>query len=186
MLAKTIFAATLALAATVQAAVPNHTHFNDPVSAEGDLSLVLIAGGNYTYSWSTSCATGEIISPNPTAVEVQLVKANTANSASLAAHIGTVDCTAASGRQTWSPPVEQANTGDAFSLRLVLGPVGGDVYSGKFLIKTKDAPADKPAATSGGATNPSATPAGGKSGASILTPVLAGAAAVAAGALMFL
>ncbi|KAF9549791.1 hypothetical protein EC957_002857 [Mortierella hygrophila] len=182
MLAKTIIVATLALAATVQAVVPNHTHFNDPVSADGDLSTVFVAGGNYTYSWSTSCASGEVIASNPTAVEVQLVKADNPNTASLVATLGTMDCSGASGHEKWVPPTSEADSGHIYSLRLVLGTK--DVYSGKFLIKSKEA-ASKPATPSGSAASPSATTTKG-SGASIVAPVLAGAAAVAAGALMFL
>ncbi|KAF9140675.1 hypothetical protein BGX30_006159 [Mortierella sp. GBA39] len=182
MLAKTIIVATLALAATVQAVVPNHTHFNDPVSADGDLSTVYVAGGNYTFSWSTSCASGEVIAPNPTAVEIQLVKADNPNLATLVASLGTMDCSGASGHNDWVPPTSEADSGHIYSLRLILGTK--DVYSGKFLIKSKEA-ASKPATPSGGAASPSATTAKG-SGASIVAPVLAGAAAVAAGALMFL
>ncbi|KAH7047843.1 hypothetical protein BKA57DRAFT_463484 [Linnemannia elongata] len=181
MLAKTIIAATLALAATVQAAVPNHIYFTDPVSAADDTSAVFEAGRNYTFSWSTSCTTGDAIAPNPTAVEVQLVKADSPNQASLVAVLGTLDCTGPSGHNPWVPPTSEADNGHIYSLRLVVG--AKDVYSGRFQIKSKDA-ISKPSAT-GGAANPAATTPG-KSGASIVTPVLAGAAAVAAGALMFL
>ncbi|KAG0322003.1 hypothetical protein BGZ97_009389 [Linnemannia gamsii] len=183
MLAKTIIAATLALAATVQAEVPNHTHFNDPVAAPDDLSTVFIAGGNFTFSWTTSCASGEVISPNPTAVDVQLVKADSALTASLVTGLGKLDCSGTSGHSYWTPPLSEADKGHAYAIRLVLGPK--DVYSGRFLIKSKEN-MDKPATPSGGATNPGATPAGKTNSAGILTPVLAGAAAVAAGALMFL
>ncbi|KAF9154869.1 hypothetical protein BG015_011735 [Linnemannia schmuckeri] len=182
MLAKTILAATLALAATVQAVVPNHIHFNDPVSNEGDLSTVYIAGGNYTFSWSTSCASGDVVAPNPTAVEIQLIKADNPLAASLVAVLGTMDCTGPSGHNNWSPPASEADSGHIYSLRLIVG--AKDVYSGKFLIKSKEA-ASKPSSASGAANSATTTPVKG-SGASIVTPVLAGAAAIAAGALMFL
>ncbi|KAF8933827.1 hypothetical protein BGZ47_010688 [Haplosporangium gracile] len=182
MLAKTILVATLALAATVQAVVPNHTYFTDPVSADGDLSTVFIAGSNATFSWSTSCASGEAIAANPAAVDVQLVNADKSNAASLVATLGTMDCSGASGHHYWTPPASEADSGHIYSLRLIVGAT--DVYSGKFLIKSKDA-ASKPN-TSSGAANPAATSPTAGSGASIVTPVLAGVAAAAAGALMFL
>ncbi|KAK3829611.1 MAG: hypothetical protein JOS17DRAFT_748813 [Linnemannia elongata] len=183
MLAKTIIAATLALAATVQAVVPNHTYFTDPVSADGDLSTVFEAGKNQTFSWSTSCASGEVIAPNPAAVEIQLIKADNPLTASLVSVLGTMDCTGASGHNNWVPPTSEADSGHIYSLRLIIG--AKDVYSGKFLIKSKEG-MSKPATPSGGAANPAASTPTKGSGASIVAPVLAGAAAVAAGALMFL
>ncbi|KAG0280320.1 hypothetical protein BGZ95_010520 [Linnemannia exigua] len=182
MLAKTIIAATLALAATVSAQTPNHIYFTYPISKAGDSSQIMEAGKNITFSWSTPCNAGEWISPNPTAVSVQLVNANNAEAVGFVSEVTKIDCTGNSGNNYWVPPAEYANDGNVYSLRMQIG--AHDVYSGNFKIGSKNAPV-KPSGSAPGTSTPSNTPAAGNAG-NILTPVLSGAAAIAAGALMFL
>ncbi|KAG0378517.1 hypothetical protein BGX24_003596 [Mortierella sp. AD032] len=181
MLAKTFIAATLALAATVSAQVPNRIYFTHPISAPGDNSQVMEAGKNISFSWTTSCTTGEWTSPTPTAVAVQLVNANSITAVGFVAEVTKIDCTGASGNNYWIPPTEFANDNNIYALRMQIG--GNDVYSGNFKIGSKNAPV-QPTGSSAGGAKPTDTP---KTGAgNILAPVLSGAAAIAAGALMFL
>ncbi|KAF9117608.1 hypothetical protein BGW39_002023 [Mortierella sp. 14UC] len=179
MLAKTIIAASLALVATVSAQVPNHIYFTYPISKTGDNSQIMEAGKNITFSWTTSCNSGEWIAPNPTAVAVQLVNANDASAVGFVAQVTTIDCTGNAGNNYWVPPAEYANDGNTYSLRMQIG--AHDVYSGNFKIGSKNAPV-KPSGSAPATTTPSNTPSSGN----IVTPALAGAAAIAAGALMFL
>ncbi|KAF9933556.1 hypothetical protein FBU30_005198 [Linnemannia zychae] len=182
MLAKTIIAATLALAATVSAQVApatNHITFTDPVGDDG--SRVYIAGKNTTFGWSGSCTKGDWIAPVPTAVSVELVNSDNSNAVQFVAEVTKFDCSGPSGNAPWVPPTDVADQGNLFSLRMRLG--ANDVYSGKFKIQTKTGPVTPPPSENKPSPTPNAPP---KSAANIVAPVLSGAAAIAAGALMFL
>ncbi|KAF9093108.1 hypothetical protein BGX29_010081 [Mortierella sp. GBA35] len=177
--------ASLAVAATVLAqtpGVPNHIYFTDPVSAPTDTSRIYQAGKNITFSWSSSCTTGDWIAPDPTKVPVQLVNSTDSNAVIFLKEVTQINCSGAVGNNYWVVPDEWANSGIIFSLRMMLG--SQQAFSGKFQIKSDAKPAPGP---SGAGPNPTGTPDATKgSGASVVAPVLSGAAAVAAGALMFL
>jgi len=182
MLAKTLIAATLALAASVSAqTMPNHIAFTDPVSAPDDTSKVYIAGKNITFSWAGSCASGDWVVANPTQAAVQLVDSTHSNAVSFLEQVATIDCSGTQGNNYWVVPVDQADKGTIFSLR-IQGPGTNAAYSGKFQIKSANAPATG----SSGAAQPSATGSPKSAAGSLVAPILSGAAAIAAGALMFL
>ncbi|KAG0083393.1 hypothetical protein BGZ92_010816 [Podila epicladia] len=110
--------------------------------------------------------------PDPTKVPVQLVNADDGGNAVYLADVTTIDCTKAMGNTYWTPPGTFPEV-KKFALRIMLNT---PQYSGNFAIISAPATPSTPATTE--APKPT-----GSSG-SILTPVLSGAAAIAASAAM--
>ncbi|KAG0303460.1 hypothetical protein BGZ98_006637 [Dissophora globulifera] len=172
MFIKSAAVAALALVASVSAQTPNHTYFTNPV---GD-GMVYTVGDNATFSWQTACvAPSTFTSATPTKVPVQLLNATNSDLAFFLADVGTIDCTQSQGNQQWTIPGNFGTSG-LFSLKLVFDN-NNVAYSGRFSIKS-NSPA--PPAQTTGASAP------GKSAANVVAPLLSGAAAAVAGALLFL
>ncbi|KAG0026683.1 hypothetical protein BGZ81_006188 [Podila clonocystis] len=172
MFIKTLTVAAVATIAAVSAqtpTVPNHTYFTAPV---GD-GATFTAGKNSTFSWTASCvAPSDMTAPDPTKVPVQLVDATNGGNTVYLVDVTTIDCTKTMGNTYWTPPSEYSGV-KKFALRIMLN---NPQYSGNFAIV-------------GGASTPSTpstteTPKPTGSAGSILTPVLSGAAAIAASAAM--
>ncbi|KAF9192759.1 hypothetical protein BGZ51_004927 [Haplosporangium sp. Z 767] len=175
MFVKSATLAALAFAAAVSAqGTPNHTHFTNPVGE----SQVFTAGENSTFSWAFACvAPSTFTSPTPQKVDVQLLNAKDPNNAFFLAPVTTIDCSKSSGNEPWTVPVREDGPDAIYSLKIVLSE---PVYSGRFKIVSKNAPAPAPAPSSGaGADNK-------QNAAGALAPVLTGAALVASAALLVL
>ncbi|KAF9382413.1 hypothetical protein CPB97_007172 [Podila verticillata] len=175
MFIKSLTVAAVAAIAAVSAqtvAVPNHTYFTAPVGN----SAPFIAGKNSTFSWTATCVPpSDMTAIDPTKAVVQLVDATDGNNAAFLVDITTIDCTKPNGNTYWTPP-SNFGTITKFALRIMLDT---PQYSGNFAIQGATPPASTAPATS------SPTPVS-KSAGSMVTPVLAGAAAVASAALLFL
>ncbi|KAF9573032.1 hypothetical protein EC968_009082 [Mortierella alpina] len=176
MFVKSISLAVVALAATVAAQVApanDHTTFTNPIGDES----VYNEGEKQIFSWNMACTPPSVwTSPTPTNVTVDLLNASDSNKAFFVSQVTTIDCTKSSGNNEWTVPKGDANA--LYSLRINLVPQV--VYSGKFKIVSKSAPAPGPA--------PSGAPSGDKpkSAAGSLAPALTGAALVASAAMMLL
>ncbi|KAG0258728.1 hypothetical protein BG011_003100 [Mortierella polycephala] len=170
MFTKTAALAVLALAASVAAQTPSdHIFFTNPVGDDRQYQ----AGANETFSWQTACvAPSSLISSTPTKAAVQLMNADDSDMAFFLEDITTIDCSKNSGNNYWVVPDKYSST-TLLSLKIALDE--GSAYSGKFTIK-------------GGKATPTTAPDADKpaSGASIVAPVLSGAAAAVAAAALLL
>ncbi|KAF9296563.1 hypothetical protein BGZ74_010270 [Mortierella antarctica] len=172
MFIKTLTIAAVATIAAVSAqtpAVPNHTYFTAPVGT----GTSYVAGKNITFSWTATCVPpSDMTAPVPTKVPVQLVDATDGGNTVFKTEVTTIDCTQTMGNVYWTPPGDFPEV-KKFALRIMLNT---PQYSGNFEIINAAAPPPPPAATG----TPKAAPSSG----SILTPVLSGAAVIAASAAM--
>ncbi|KAG0046927.1 hypothetical protein BGZ83_007919 [Gryganskiella cystojenkinii] len=190
MFIKSIVAASLALVATVSAqsasssapttgpttappATGNYIQFTAPVLN----TTTYTAGQTATFSWRYTCvAPNTHISPNPTKTEVQLMDSTDSNASSFLAIIATIDCsTATQGNPTWTVPAD-ADPNKKYSLTINTQPQS---YSSTF--KILPAGGATPSGSSTGTPAPKPT-----SGASVVAPALAGAAALGSAALLLL
>ncbi|KAG0353646.1 hypothetical protein BC939DRAFT_469408 [Gamsiella multidivaricata] len=170
-----IKSASLALvalaAATVSAQTPNHTFFTNPITDD----MVYEAGANTTFSWQMACvAPSTATSTTPTKVEVQLVNSTDTNNAFFLETITYIDCSKSSGNPAWVVP-DRSGANVLYSLKIVLEPT--PVYSGKFKINSKSAPAPSSSAPSAGGSDTTKPSAAGS-----LVPALTGAVALVASA----
>ncbi|KAF9288795.1 hypothetical protein BGZ68_010620 [Mortierella alpina] len=177
MFIKSVSLAVVALAATVAAQTTgtpaDHTFFTSPIGNDN----VYNEGEKQIFSWSKPCVAPSVwTSATPTNVTVDLLNANDSDKAFFISQATTIDCTKPSGNNEWTVPKGDANT--LYSLRINLTPQV--VYSGKFKIVSKGAPAPAPSAGAGAGTEKPASAAGS------LAPALTGAALVASAAMMLL
>ncbi|KAF9579553.1 hypothetical protein BGW38_004140 [Lunasporangiospora selenospora] len=146
MFFKSVSIAALAFAVVVysQDTPLNRTTFTNPV---GD-NMVYTSGENATFSWQTSCVSPSIwTSQTPSKVAVQLVNSTNSNNAFYLQDVTTIDCSKTQGNNYWQVPGKyDSNT--LFSLKIVLDQ--GNVYSGRFYIRSKDTPSASPTDSSNG------------------------------------